>query len=52
VRRTGVDVFAFGIGIGPFRTLDRIVGERRALRVPRTDALPARMLQLYAELKK
>ena len=52
LRRTGVDVFAFGIGTGSFRSLDRIVGDRRALRVPRIDALPARVMQLYAELKK
>jgi nitric oxide reductase NorD protein len=52
LRKTGVDVFAFGVGVGPFRSLDRIVGERRALRVPRIDTLPARVMQLFAELKK
>jgi nitric oxide reductase NorD protein len=52
VRKTGVDVFAFGVGAGPFRSLDRIVGERRALRVPRIETLPARLMQLFAELKK
>jgi nitric oxide reductase NorD protein len=52
LRKTGVDVFAFGVGAGPFRSLDRIVSERRALRVPRIEKLPARVMQLYAELKK
>jgi nitric oxide reductase activation protein len=52
LRKTGVDVFAFGVGVGPFRSLDRIVGEHRALRVPRIDTLPSRVMQLYAELKK
>jgi nitric oxide reductase NorD protein len=52
LRKTGVDVFAFGVGAGPFRSLDRIVGERRALRVPRIETLPARLMQLFAELKK
>jgi nitric oxide reductase NorD protein len=52
LRKTGVDVFAFGIGAGPFRSLDRIVGEKRALRVPRIETLPARLMQLFAELKK
>jgi nitric oxide reductase NorD protein len=52
LRRTGVDVFAFGVGPGPFRSLDRIVGENRALRVPRIETLPARLMQLFAELKK
>jgi nitric oxide reductase NorD protein len=40
------------VGVGPFRSLDRIVGEHRVLRVPRIDTLPARVMQLYAELKK
>lgn len=52
LRRAGVDVFAFGIGAGSFRSLDRVVGDRRALRVPRVESLPARVMQLYAELKK
>jgi nitric oxide reductase NorD protein len=52
LRKTGVDVFAFGVGAGPFRSLDRIVGENRALRVPRIETLPARLMQLFAELKK
>ncbi|QCI68227.1 nitric oxide reductase activation protein NorD [Phreatobacter stygius] len=52
LRRTGIDVFAFGIGHGPFRALGRIVGERRALRVPGVAALPARVMQLYVDLKK
>lgn len=52
LRRAGVDVFAFGIGAGSFRSLDRIVGDRRALRVPRVESLPTRVMQLYAELKK
>jgi nitric oxide reductase NorD protein len=52
LRKTGVDVFAFGVGAGPFRSLDRIVGEKRALRVPRIETLPARLMQLFAELKK
>ena len=52
LRKTGIDVFAFGVGAGPFRSLDRIVGERRALRVPRIETLPARLMQLFAELKK
>lgn len=52
LRRAGVDVFAFGIGAGSFKSLDRIVGHRRALRVPRVELLPARALQFYAELKK
>jgi nitric oxide reductase NorD protein len=52
LRKTGVDVFAFGVGAGPFRSLDRIVGENRALRVPRIETLPTRLMQLFAELKK
>ena len=52
LRRAGVDVFAFGIGVGSFKSLDRIVGDRRALRVPRIESLHVRVLQLYAELKK
>jgi nitric oxide reductase NorD protein len=52
LRKTGVDVFAFGVGAGPFKSLDRIVGDRRALRVPRIETLPARLMQLFAELKK
>jgi nitric oxide reductase NorD protein len=52
LRRRGIDTFAFGIGNGPFSQLDRIFGERRALRVPRIEVLPQRVVQLYAELKK
>jgi len=52
LRRRGIDTFAFGMGAGPFRSMDRIFGERRALRVPRIDVLASRLLQLYAELKK
>lgn len=52
LRQNGIDVFAFGIGVGSFRNLGRIVGARRALSVPRLGALPARVMQLYAELKK
>ncbi|QPF87284.1 VWA domain-containing protein [Bradyrhizobium genosp. L] len=52
LRRGGIDIFAFGIGGGRFHQLDRIFGERRALRVPRIDVLPQRVMQLYAELKK
>ncbi|WP_315835028.1 VWA domain-containing protein [Bradyrhizobium prioriisuperbiae] len=52
LRRRGVDTFAFGMGEGPFHQLDRIFGVRRALRVPRIAALPARIMQLYGELKK
>ncbi len=52
LRRCGIDTFAFGIGEGRFHQLDRIFGERRALRVPRIDVLPRRAMQLYAELKK
>lgn len=52
LRRRGIDTFAFGLGDGPFSRLDRIFGERRALRVPRIDLLPRRVLELYAELKK
>lgn len=52
LRRGGIDIFAFGVGGGGFHQLDRIFGERRALRVPRIDVLPQRVMQLYAELKK
>lgn len=52
LRRQGIDSFAFGIGGGPFAQLDRIFGERRALRVARIEVLPQRLVQLYAELKK
>jgi hypothetical protein len=52
LRRRGIDTFALGMGNGPFRFMDQIFGERRALRVPRIDVLPARLLHLYAELKK
>jgi nitric oxide reductase activation protein len=52
LRRCGIDTFAFGIGEGRFHQLDRIFGERRALRVPRIDVLPRRAMQLYSELKK
>jgi len=52
LRRRGIDTFAFGMGSGPFRSMDRIFGERRALRVPRIELLASRLLQLYAELKK
>ena len=52
LRRRGIDTFAFGMGGGPFHSMDRIFGERRALRVPRVDVLAARLLQLYSELKK
>jgi nitric oxide reductase NorD protein len=52
VHRHGIDIFGFGIGNGPFFQLDRIFGERRALRTSRVDVLPQRVVQLYAELKK
>jgi len=52
VRRNGMDVFAFGLGAGPFQSLNRITGRKRVLVVPRIDFLPARILQLYGELKK
>ena len=52
LRRRGIDIFAFGIGGGRFSQLDRIFGDRRALRVPRIDVLPQRVMQLYTELKK
>lgn len=52
LRRRGTDLFAFGIGEGRFAQLDRIFGARHALRVPRIDVLPQRVMQLYAELKK
>jgi nitric oxide reductase NorD protein len=51
-RKTGIDVFAFALGDSSFRVLDRIVGERRILRVPRIEALPMRIMQLFAALKK
>ncbi|MGY3446467.1 nitric oxide reductase NorD protein [Bradyrhizobium sp. USDA 4473] len=52
LRRRGTDIFAFGIGEHKFPQLDRIFGERHALRVPRIEVLPQRVMQLYAELKK
>ncbi|WP_375780153.1 nitric oxide reductase activation protein NorD [Bradyrhizobium sp. ma5] len=52
LRRRGADIFAFGIGEDRFPQLDRIFGERHALRVPRIEVLPQRVMQLYAELKK
>ena len=52
LRRRGTDIFAFGIGEDRFPQLDRIFGERHALRVPRIEVLPQRVMQLYAELKK
>jgi nitric oxide reductase NorD protein len=52
LRRRSTDIFAFGIGEGRFAQLDRIFGERHALRVPRIEVLPQRVMQLYAELKK
>jgi nitric oxide reductase NorD protein len=52
LRGRGIDTFAFGIGNGPFFQLDRVFGERRALRVPRIEVLPQRLVQLYGELKK
>lgn len=52
LRRRGIDTFAFGMGGGPFHSLDRIFGERRALRVPRIEVLASKLLQLYGELKK
>ncbi|HEX7923164.1 MAG TPA: VWA domain-containing protein, partial [Bradyrhizobium sp.] len=52
LRRRGTDIFAFGIGEDRFPQLDRIFGERYALRVPRIEVLPQRVMQLYAELKK
>ncbi len=52
LRRRGTDIFAFGIGEHRFPQLDRIFGERYALRVPRIEVLPQRVMQLYAELKK
>jgi nitric oxide reductase NorD protein len=51
-RKAGIDVFAFALGDGSFRVLDRIVGERRVLRVPRIETLPMRIMQLFAALKK
>lgn len=51
MRGIGIDVFAFGLGQGSFQALDRIVGHKRSLRVPRIDALPRRVMQLYAQLK-
>ena len=52
LRRRGIDTFAFGIGGGPFPQLDRIFGARRALKTPRIEVLPARVMRLYSELKK
>jgi nitric oxide reductase activation protein len=52
LRRHGIDIFAFGVGSGPFSQLDRIFGERRAFRISRVSMLPQRVMQLYAELKK
>ncbi|WP_143278205.1 VWA domain-containing protein [Bradyrhizobium sp. UFLA03-84] len=52
LRRRGTDIFAFGVGEHRFPQLDRIFGERHALRVPRIEVLPHRVMQLYAELKK
>ena len=52
LRRHGIDIFALGVGGGSFLQLDRIFGERRALRISRIDLLPQRVVQLYAELKK
>jgi nitric oxide reductase activation protein len=51
-RKMGIDAFAFAVGEGSFRVLDRIVGESRVLRVPRIETLPARIMQLFVELKK
>lgn len=51
LRRSGIDVLAFGLGKGSFRALDRIVGSKCAFRVPRIETLPERMVQLYARLK-
>jgi nitric oxide reductase NorD protein len=51
-RKAGIDVFAFALGGNSFRVLDRIVGERRVLRVPRIETLPMRIMQLFAALKK
>jgi hypothetical protein len=51
LRRTGIDVLSFGLGQGSFQALDRIVGHKRSLRVPRIDTLPERVMQLYAQLK-
>lgn len=51
LRRTGIDVLAFGLGQGSFQALDRIVSHKRSLRVPRIDTLPERVMQLYARLK-
>jgi nitric oxide reductase NorD protein len=52
LRRRGIDIFAFGMGGGGFPQLDRIFGERHALRAPRTEVLPQRLMQLYTQLKK
>lgn len=51
LRRSGIDVLAFGLGQGSFYSLDRIVGSKCAFRVPRIETLPERMIQLYARLK-
>jgi len=52
LRKDGIDVFAFGLGSGSFRELDRIAGAHRALRVPRIETLPLQVMQLYSHLKK
>lgn len=52
LRKEGIDVFAFGLGDGSFRALDRIAGAHRALRVPRIETLPLQIMQLYSVLKK
>jgi hypothetical protein len=52
VRRSGIDVLAFGLGAGSFQSLERIAGKKRVLIVPKLDLLPLRMLHLYGELKK
>ena len=51
LRRAGIDVLAFGLGQGSFQALDRVVGHKRSLRVPRIGTLPERVMQLYAQLK-
>jgi nitric oxide reductase activation protein len=40
LRRTGIDVLAFGLGQRSFHALDRIVGHKRSLRVPQIGTLP------------
>lgn len=52
LRKEGIDVFAFGLGGGSFRELDRIAGVHRTLRVPRIETLPLQVMQLYSHLKK